>query len=287
MKRTIIGLSLFFAAIEFGCGCSGDGISGVDPGGGAASRTIVTVRASRTNVSKAAEESTAVADGTSSTEPGGLKGQILFDGPVPKLPSRVAKGTSKSDPAICAHQVDIPDESLIVSEIGGLANVFVYLDKAPEWFKGQTEAGPELDQKACIFLPHALIAPVGVAFKLKNSDLVSHNVQTNPSVNSAQNELMGPESTMTMLLKRPEKTPFQSSCKIHPWMEFYTLTLAHPFSAVSDADGRFDISGLQPGKYKFRVWHERGKNLETIIVEIKGGESKDVALKYGRDRFGL
>ena len=267
-------------------GCGGANLSTIDPGGGASSRTVVTVRATRIDNSAASSAVAEVPASMSPSVPGTLKGQILIDGPAPKLTALVKAGLSKVDPTVCAHSNDIPDESMLVSGGGGLKNVFVFLDKAPDWYKDKPTVEPSLDQKACLFHPHALIVPVGATFLLKNSDTVAHNVKTEPGVNTGQNDGMPPGSSMTMLFKRAEKKPFQSKCAIHPWMEFYTLTLNHPFSAISDSDGRFEIKDLRAGKYKFRVWHERNRELDAVAVEIKGGETKALSLKYKGDSFG-
>jgi len=62
--------------------------------------------------------------------------------------------------------------------------------------------------------------------------------------------------------------------------------LDHPFMAVTDEEGNFSIEGLPAGSYEFRVWHERGDVLEKELkVDVKGGESTDMTLKYAAERF--
>ena len=46
-------------------------------------------------------------------------------------------------------------------------------------------------------------------------------------------------------------------CDLHPHMRAYWLILDHPFAAITDAKGRFEIKGLPAGNHEFRVWHER------------------------------
>lgn len=285
MPRVLTVMCVCLAASCASVGC-GSNLAGVDPGGGAASRSVVSVRSK----SETIPNESAVADTgkpeLGSSVPGAVTGHVIFDGAVPKPSALVQKGLSSVDRDICAHEGDIPNESLVVSTGGGLANVFVYLDKAPDWYKDKPTISQVLDQKACIFKPHALIAPAGLPFVLKNSDLVAHNIKTEPGINAGTNDTLKPGSEMTMLLKRPERMPFQSKCAIHPWMEFYTLALSHPFAAITDSDGKFEIKDLKPGKYKFRVWHERARGLDPVIVEIKGGESVVLPLKYAAAIFG-
>ncbi len=288
MKLTTSVRSLvLLSATGLVAGCGDFDINKVDPGGGASSKSVVTVRASAgTKAEASAGENNATATAASS-EPGVLKGSVSLDGPAPKISPLVAAGQAKADPSVCAKSEDIPDESFVVGASGGIANVFIYLDKAPAGYVADVAAKPALDQKLCIFRPHALLVPVGAEFALKNSDTVPHNVGTNPQKNAPENNNMTPGSSMNLKFKRAEKEPFDSRCAIHPWMKFYTLVLDHPLAAVTDAEGKFEIANVPAGKHKFRVWHETKKQLETVTVDIKGGQTTELPLKYNAAKFGL
>jgi hypothetical protein len=67
--------------------------------------------------------------------------------------------------------------------------------------------------------------------------------------------------------------PFK--CDVHGWMNAYVGVLDHPFFAVTDADGKFDIKGLPPGTYTIEAWHEKGGTV-TQSVTIGNSESKDI-----------
>jgi len=289
MKKQLIPM---LVGLSF-AGLAGCDMSKLDPGGGASSRTVVSLRIVKADdaAGTAIPGDGAVTPGATnvaSGEPGTLTGTVVFDGTPPSLTPKVGQGQAKVDPTICAKDGAIPDESLVVSSGGGVANVFVYLDKAPKGANPEAVAGRDLDQAACIFQPHAVVWRAGIECVYKNSDKVSHNVQTFASLNSNFNANMPPGSTQSEIWKKPEREPFASKCAIHPWMEFWTLVVDHPFAAVTDAEGKFEIPNLPPGKYKFRVWHERGKLLERgLEVEIKPAQSSSVALKYGATNFGL
>lgn len=59
-----------------------------------------------------------------------------------------------------------PDESLLVNSAAGhgASNVFIYLTKAPQGTKSPVPNEPVvMDQKGCIFLPHAIARQILVA----------------------------------------------------------------------------------------------------------------------------
>jgi len=284
--RNLTALVIVPAALLVMIGCD---LAKIDPGGGAVSQTTVSVRGSVDSGPRGgATEAPVVVTG----EPGSLTGTILFDGPKPDLAPLVGKGASRVDSAICAATEAIPDESLVVSDQGGIANVFVYMTKKP---KGMKFAPPEslaaLDQQACLFKPHTLVFWSGIEFELKNSDKVAHNIDAKPAANGGFNENMPPGASVTKSFRNTEALPFQSTCAIHPWMRFWTLVVDHPYFAVTDADGKFEIPNLPAGKHKFRVFQERvtgGGQLERgIEVVVSPGQATTVEWKYPPAKFGL
>jgi hypothetical protein len=71
-------------------------------------------------------------------------------------------------------------------------------------------------------------------------------------------------------------------CDCHPWMRAWAGVVAHPFFAVTDAAGNYEISDLPPGRYTVEVWHERYKSVEREI-EFKGSGTLDFILKDRRE----
>ena len=58
-------------------------------------------------------------------------------------------------------------------------------------------------------------------------------------------------------------------------MSAYVLVFAHRFFAVTDADGRYEIGGVPPGKYTVTAWHERfGTVSQSIQIPEDGGDRR-------------
>ena len=58
-------------------------------------------------------------------------------------------------------------------------------------------------------------------------------------------------------------------------MTGFMFLLDHPFFAVTDKDGRFEIDGLPDGAYDLTVWHETfGEKVVSIRVEGGAGSTE-------------
>lgn len=278
-------LLLIPIAIIAAAGCD---LASIDPGGGYASATTVTMPAGDTDAGPGPGAVTDDCDDCPAP-PGGegvLVGQILFDGAAPPKKAKVPVALIKADPAICSKGGDIPDESLVVDPAtGGIANVFVYLARKPKWKFTMPESATSIDQQFCVFKPHALIALAG-DFQLKNSDQAGHNIKGEPKRNPSFNVNLPAGGSDKVVLGRAEPEPFQSTCAIHAWMDFWTLVVDHPYAAVTNEKGEFRIPDLPAGDHEFRVWQEKAGMLERkLIVTIKPGQDNKYTLKYTADRF--
>ena len=224
---------------------------------------------------------------TASTEGvGTLRGKVEFAGPFTPLPPLYLKGSDVKDAAVCAA-VEAPNETILVKD-GGLANVFIYLRKAPKASSPVPGESLMFDQKACVFKPHAMIARVGQTVKILNSDAVAHNTHTYGKKTVQFNSVVGENNAVgvPMEYKQAEQEPIKVGCDIHPWMNAYHLPIDHPFAVVSGEDGKFEIKDLPSGKHEFKVWHEAAGLLEKgLIVTIKPGDN-ELTIKVTPSQLG-
>jgi plastocyanin len=244
--------------------------------------SVVGGDSSETKGSAATESSeTVVSDGI-----GTVRGKVEFAGAFTPLPPLYVKGSDVKDAAVCAA-VEAPNETILVKD-GGLANVFIYLRKAPKASSSVPGESLIFDQKACVFKPHALIARVGQTVKILNSDTVAHNTHTYGKKTVQFNSVVGENNAVgvPMEYKQAEQEPIKVGCDIHPWMNAYHLPIDHPFAAVSGEDGKFEIKDLPSGKHEFKVWHEAAGLLEkALIVTIKPGDN-ELTIKVTPSQLG-
>ena len=213
---------------------------------------------------------TATTDG-----PAKFVGRVVVNGEVAALAPLLKQGQETKD-QVCSDDA-VPNEKYVVSSDGGLANVFVYMKRAPKSGVPEPSGDPvDLDQKGCLFIPHASIFRVGQPLHLKNSDPVAHNVRISTFVNTPFNQTIPANDAtgLDFLANRAERTPSEIRCDIHAWMGAWALALDHPWGAVTDADGRFDINDLPDGTWEFVVWHEaagyvdRGFEVNAVAGQV-------------------
>ena len=229
---------------------------------------------------------------------GTFKGVVTFKGKAPERKVVFHKGDPKAkDPAVCAAEDHLSDDFIVNEKAdNGVANVLIYLKKAPEGYKAP--APPEepvvFDQKGCQFIPHVLALRVNQPLLLKSDDPVPHNTNIKPLRNTGFNQVIQPKNRTGEPFKytKPESVPVQVKCDLHTWMTAYHLPLDHPFFAVTDEDGKFEIKGLPPGKHVFTVWTEHGyvggnNGKEHLAVEIKADQINEEKLSFTAQQFQL
>lgn len=275
-----------FLSLAIGAGC------GEYPGGAYVQPRVSFVVADSTQAtSEVAGEDAAAADAGT---PGNFSGKVVLKGDRSALAPLITMGSDVKDKEVCAA-VDLPDERLVLGESNGVANVFIYLAKAPKnGKKAEIPADPFFfDQKNCRFLPHCVVVPTGQVVKVLSDDSVAHNTHTYPNRNTSISSVVSAGDRVGQVeftYSKAETAPFAVTCDFHGWMKAYHLPLDHPYYAVTDANGGFNIPDLPAGKHTFVVWHEAadGNYIERkLAVEIQSGGTTELQIDYPLEKLKL
>jgi plastocyanin len=216
--------------------------------------------------------SAVVSQGTAGT----LSGKISFEGTQPQQESI----KMDADP-ICKmqHSADVYAEKLVVNSNGTLKNVLVYVKEGLGDQKYDVPAEPAiLDQKGCQYFPHVFGMRVGQTLKIVNDDDTLHNVHGKTRQASLFNLAM-PFKGLELEQKIEQADMVKFVCEVHPWMNAYAGVFNHPFFAVSNDQGTFEIKDLPAGNYVIEAWHERC-GLQTQNVTVAEGESKALDFSF-------
>lgn len=205
------------------------------------------------------------------TDGGNIQGTVRFPGtPPPPRPIPVGDNTEA-----CGESQDV--QPIEVGTNAGLANVVVSLVDITRGAALVPDTPPTLDQRGCRFVPHMLLAQVGQAVHVLNSDPLTHNVHTaafdNRPVNRAQPASVG---AIELTFDMPEKVRVR--CDLHAWMGAWVVVIDHPYHAITDEAGTFTIGNVPPGTYTLEFWHETlGSRTQSITVSA--GQATDASVE--------
>lgn len=207
-------------------------------------------------------------------------------------PPRRRKLRMDSDPVcvdLCRGERML-DERAIVDGDGNFQNVVIHISKGlPEQAWPVPTEEVVVDQVACRYVPHIVAFQLGQKMRIKSSDPTPHNVHFVSKNNGSWNV------NMTRPGEIAPKVPFKApeferptalfKCDIHPWMEARLFIFDHPFHAVTDEKGRFQIplGELAPGKYTLTAIHEKYRSA-SVEIEVKKGSGAEVNFTFNKKK---
>jgi plastocyanin len=207
-----------------------------------------------------------------------VTGTVTFDGKPPAL-----RPIAMDAEPVCAkkHSGPAPNEMLVLGNGNTMGNILVWVSKGLP--SGKTYAPPKtpvvIDQNGCLYKPHVMGIMVGQTYKILNSDGILHNIHTLPKVNPQFNKGMpATVKEAETVFQKPEDV-FHVKCDVHPWMSAYVGVFTHPFFSVTSTDGKFTISGLDPGTYEITAWYER-LGTQTASVTVGANDTKTQNFKF-------
>jgi plastocyanin len=211
---------------------------------------------------------------------GTISGNIDFSGTAPAN----APIDMSEEPTCAEKHATPPTQETVMASGGKLANVFVYLKEGVSGSAPAPAAAAEVDQNGCVYRPHVLGLQVGQTLTIRNSDGILHNIKAAPSANRPFNISQPRNMTSDRSFNSPEiMIPVQ--CDVHGWMSMYIGVVAHPYFAVSGADGSFTIANVPPGTYTVEAWHEKyGTQTQQVTVPANG--TATVTFQYSASMAG-
>ena len=196
---------------------------------------------------------------------GTVKGRFVYGG---NAPEPVVLEIER-DADVCGKN-GLVDESLIVNKDNrGLRYVAIWLDTKeklpihPELAAPPKEI-PVLDNKGCRFEPHMMAIRTGQVMHLTNSDSVAHNAAVYVRRSTPFSEIIPQTQPLEKKFAKPETLPTRVDCSIHAWMKAWLIISDHPYVAITDADGNFELKNVPAGEWKFKFWHERPGYLQNV-----------------------
>jgi hypothetical protein len=184
---------------------------------------------------------------------GTITGSVKWGGPMPRLtPFPINKDSLVCDPNSKKTR-DL--ERLVIGPHAGVANTVVFLKDIS---RGKAMDLPQqrrfLDQKTCRYEPHILLVPANSDLQMKSSDATLHTIHMD---GAATYNLPFPFVNQTVTRKMQNIGLVSLRCNGgHTWMNAEMFVVPHPYYAVTDETGKFELTDVPPGQYQIVAWHE-------------------------------
>lgn len=217
---------------------------------------------------------------------GTIKGVVKFKGEQ-KTPKVLRKVLSSSDAVCVKHYKDKEpprSEAYIFGDNDTLQNVVVYVSKGLEGKDIPKLTRPAvLRQRGCTYRPHVFAVQSGQKLEIYNEDNTMHNVKFASRRNGEFNKTQ-PKSVIIEQEFKKEEIGARFDCNVHTWMNARMCVFDHPFFAVTQKDGTFEIYGLDPGSYELKAWQPFrffASTEKTYKVTVEADGEAEVEITVG------
>jgi hypothetical protein len=214
---------------------------------------------------------------------GSIKGKIKAAEKVkdPVIPIKISPKETPADAEKIRNTCGANQQAhmYVISPDNEVKNVLVIVENVQKG-KSAPKVDITINNKDCYFEPLVSITYKGSNFVVKNSDPIMHN--TNLGI------MLQDKRSTVYNLALPKKDQVISKpvrrigmhvvkCSTHEWMRAYIYVSEHPYVAVTDANGSFEIKDLPAGKYKVKIWHEGFKEI-TKDVDVSTSKASDLSV---------
>lgn len=202
-----------------------------------------------------------------------INGRIIFSGTVPPLDTRAVR----RDATFCGDTITMTFLE-VNAATQGVSHVVVSLEGIARGKAMQEKASTPLMNKACRFEPHTQVAARNATLEISSDDPVLHNTHLRMNDKTFLNIALPPTGrVIKKTLKKPGRLDVR--CDAHKFMQSTIHVFPHPYFALTNGAGEFEMSNVPPGKYQLALWHEvLGAFQQPITVPLSGEKSLTIDL---------
>ena len=186
---------------------------------------------------------------------GSIRGRFVWDGVIPDLPKL------RNTRDVVALGESVVDESLLVDpKTRGVKNIAIYVrDKRLPVHPGYVETAKDMQSftyKGSLS-PRVQSLRTTQKLQIANRDAVAHSALFDPLFNEGQHVLVPANAELKLNFPVAERVPMRVRDAIHPWITAHLIVTDHPYVAITDKDGNFELKNLPAQEVELQFWHEK------------------------------
>jgi hypothetical protein len=222
-----------------------------------------------------------------------LRGTVEFEGGVPQ--DEIISITKDID--YCGKKQKTG--KYLVSD-SRVKNVVLWIEGIKKG-KSIPEKPVDVGIRKCRAVPHVNIGYVGGKYVFRSDDDIFHTVQLKLGLAYQKRVSRRPlkdgatiynlalpirsllvEKSIKKWHRYSEETGFiQVMSNTHNWIRGYIFIFDHPYAAITDEKGRFEIDNLPPGEYLLKAWHE-GFGMKEKKISVQSGKTVEVEIAFAQ-----
>ncbi len=164
----------------------------------------------------------------------------------------------------------------------GFVVVYLVDDGAGSRMTGEPPPVAIVRQRGAAFTPRFLIVSTGQKVEMPNDDVIFHNVFSYSEPNDFDLGLYAAGRSKTIEFLHPGLVRIY--CSIHESMDGLIFVAPSRLFAAPDAQGRYSIRDVPPGRYHAHVWSERLPEI-SIPVAVRPGTAVSLDITLGQSDF--
>lgn len=176
----------------------------------------------------------------------------------------------------------LPNETYVIAPNGGLKNVVVYIESAPQGKPVDSQKENFLYNDGCRYSPHVSAIYLGEKLKVKSHDPklhIPHGYLGDRTVFNLSLPFKNTILDATPRIRQPGM--MKVVCDTHAWMLGFVHVFDHSFFAVTNEQGEFSIPDLPAGNYVLKAWHEDG-GIKSQEVTVQDNGDVRVNFEFGK-----
>jgi hypothetical protein len=192
-------------------------------------------------------------------------------------------------------------EDFIVGPDDSLKDVVVFL-KGIEKGKPFHVLKVRIESRDCDFIPFVNVLRDGDEITVVNMDPVEHDIQAYETARRRGarvlfnrplpmnpfhkvtgifgTKYLGGEPMVETVRLRKGRNVFVMQCGFHPYMFSWGLLVENPYYAITQEDGKFEITDIPPGDYQLVAWHPGMKEFMEKPVTVTAEDTTSANFEY-------